>query len=164
MPVCVENFSSVENSLYSTSELLSYIVVSNPDHTNNTGFLEISDRGSLKWKGTFEGLKDFVESNQISKAKWTSPGGGTKLCETENLAIRWYSTTGSITLKGERARVVKEKLVSIAENEKEASQKSSHRAITHNLNTSSIDLTTPTPMARNELNRSFKRSINQFTV
>jgi hypothetical protein len=60
--MCVENVSSVENSLDSISELLSDdIVVSNPDHTNNTGFLEISDRGSLKWKGTFEGLKDFVE-------------------------------------------------------------------------------------------------------
>jgi hypothetical protein len=36
----------------------------------------------------------------------------------------WYSTTGSITLKGERATDVKNKLISIAENEKEiASQK-----------------------------------------
>ncbi|CAB4030874.1 Hypothetical predicted protein [Paramuricea clavata] len=150
MAVCVENFSSFENSLDSTSELLSGIVDSNPDHTNNIGFLEVSQRGSLKLKGTFEGLKDFVESNQISTAKWTSPGGGTKLCETENLAIRWYSTTGSITLKGERASDAKNKLISIAENEKEASQKSSQRAITHNLHASSIDLTTPPPMGRTE--------------
>jgi hypothetical protein len=32
-----QNFGSVENSLDSTSELLSGIVDSNPDHTNNTG-------------------------------------------------------------------------------------------------------------------------------
>jgi hypothetical protein len=48
MEVCVENFSSIENSLDSISELLSGIVDSNPDHTNNTGFLEVSERGSLK--------------------------------------------------------------------------------------------------------------------
>ena len=39
MAVCVENVSSVENSVDSTSDLLSDIVDSNPDHTNNTGFL-----------------------------------------------------------------------------------------------------------------------------
>jgi hypothetical protein len=40
----------------------------------------------MKWKGTFENLKDFVEFNQITTAKWTLPGGGTKLCESEYLA------------------------------------------------------------------------------
>ena len=94
-------------------------------------------------------MKDFVELNHILTAKWSSRGGGAKLCESENLAIRWYAATGSITLKGERAIDVKDKLVSIAEIEKEAKQNSSQPTISQNLHTT-IDLTTPSPMGQNE--------------
>ena len=68
MAECDENFSPIENPLDTAQQLLSSIASSNIDHTNNRGFLEVSEKGKLKWKGTFESLKDFVVLNQISTA------------------------------------------------------------------------------------------------
>ena len=77
--------------------------------------LTISDKGILNWSGSFEDLRYLVEDLQISKAKWTSPGGDCKLYEGREISIRWYSKKGTLTVNGENADVVKDKLVKIVE-------------------------------------------------
>ena len=77
--------------------------------------LSILDKGILNWSGSFEDLRYLVEDLQISKAKWTSPGGDCKLYEGREISIRWYSKKGTLTVNGENADVVKDKLVKIVE-------------------------------------------------
>ena len=52
--------------------------------------LKITDKGTLKWLGSFESLKYLVEKLQLPKAKWMTPGGGSKLYECEEFSVRWY--------------------------------------------------------------------------
>ena len=63
--------------------------------------LSINEKGNMKWQGDFKDLQ--VERLELSttKMKWSSPGGGCKLLETDGLTIRWYSTNGSLILRGE---------------------------------------------------------------
>ena len=72
--------------------------------------------GNLKWEGSFETLQNFINAKRISTATKWSTRGAAKLCETSELAIRWYSETNTLTLKGERSVEVKEKLISIMQN------------------------------------------------
>ena len=82
--------------------------------------MTISDKGILNWSGSFQDLRYLVEDLQISKAKWTSPGGDCKLYEGREISIRWYSKKGTLTVNGENVDVVKNKLVKIVEKVKES--------------------------------------------
>ena len=81
--------------------------------------LTISDKGILNWSGSFEDLRYLIEDLQISKGKWTSPGGDCKLYEGREISIRWYSKKRTLTINGENADVVKDKLVKIVDKVKE---------------------------------------------
>lgn len=78
--------------------------------------LVFSEKGILKWHGSFEGLCDLVVRLNLSNIKWTSPGGGSKLYENELLSIRWYSASGSLTIKGAKAEEIKAKFLSMVGN------------------------------------------------
>ena len=86
--------------------------------------LSISDKGVLKWAGNFEDFRYLIEGLHLPMAKWTSPGRGCKLYECSDIAIRWYSTKGTITLKGRKSREVEDKLVLIIVKVKEANFRS----------------------------------------
>ena len=36
-------------------------------------------------------------------AKWTSPGGDCKLIEGHDVSLRWYASSGTLMIKGEKA-------------------------------------------------------------
>ena len=77
--------------------------------------LSISHKGKLVWTSSFEALQSFVsEALNLSDGKWSTPGGHAKLYENEDIAIRWYSDTKSITLSGNLAKEFEEKLNSMA--------------------------------------------------
>ncbi|CAB4029843.1 ubiquitin [Paramuricea clavata] len=81
--------------------------------------LKITDKRTLKWLGSFESLKYLIEKLQLPKAKWMTPGGGSKLYECEEFSVRWYSTNGTLTFKGNKASEIKANFISILENEVE---------------------------------------------
>jgi hypothetical protein len=109
--------SSAENLLDKAQEQLNNNVNSHDEFTNVTKGLMITKKGNLKWTGKFEDLKEFVKEHQLSTANWTSPGGACKLCEDKDLIIRWYTNTESLTLRGERANEVKDRIISFAQSE-----------------------------------------------
>ena len=67
-------------------------------------------KGNLKWQGDYNELCQFVDDLQLQPGSWSTPGGNCKLFENGEVAIRWYSNTRTITLKGERAAEVKDKI------------------------------------------------------
>ena len=81
--------------------------------------LIINEKGNFKWFGEFAGLCDFLERLELQTARWSTPGGGSKQLENEDVAIRWYCNNGTVTVKGKKAEEVKAKLLSIIENGKD---------------------------------------------
>jgi hypothetical protein len=65
---------------------------------------------NLKRQGDYNELCQFVDDLQLQPGSWSTPGGNCKLFEKGEVAIRWYSNTRTITLKGERAAEVKDKI------------------------------------------------------
>ncbi|CAB4007613.1 Scavenger receptor cysteine-rich type 1 M130 [Paramuricea clavata] len=70
-------------------------------------------KGNLKWQGDYNELCQFVDDLQLQPGSWSTPGGNCKLFENGEVAIRWYSNTRTITLKGERAAEVKDKIIKL---------------------------------------------------
>lgn len=71
----------------------------------------ITDKGILKWQNNFEDLRLAVDRLQLKSGNWTSPGGCCKLFQNGEVSIRWYSNSKTLTLKGEKADEIKEKLL-----------------------------------------------------
>ena len=49
----------------------------------------------------------------LPNAKWSSPGGGCILIESDVVSVRWYASSGNLTFKGEKANVIELKLKNI---------------------------------------------------
>ena len=94
------------------------------DKVYNEDYLGITEKGKLKWNGSFEGLRNLVMTQHISAESWTSPGGDCKLCEDNGFTIRWYSTSGWLTFGGDKSDEVKTKLLLLAQKGDEARIKS----------------------------------------
>ena len=137
--------------------------------------LTISDKGILNWSGSFEDLRYLVEDLQILRTKWTSPGGDCKLYKGREISIRWYSKKGTLTVNGENADVVKNKLVKIVEKVKESKCTSTSNpaevlnndenlhVVTENDNSLGKEATHPSEFTGYDLKRrmeEFKESIN----
>ncbi|CAB4001610.1 Transposon Ty3-G Gag-Pol poly [Paramuricea clavata] len=105
------------------------------DEINNEDGLTVTDKGNLKWNGSYMGLKNFIMMQQISAEHWTSSGGDCKKCEDSGLIIRWYSSKGSLTFGGEKSKEVKNKLLLLAQNKEEVRTKSSCDKQQDNLHT-----------------------------
>lgn len=106
--------------------------------------LNITEKGTLKWHGEFEGLTHLIEKLQLTKGRWSSPGGGSKLYESEEFSIRWYSTNGTITFKGNKASEIKTKFISNIDNTaEEFSQSQDDCQITSDLHKDSIKTNGP---------------------
>ena len=88
------------------------------DHDNRRSLLRgisTNNRGNLIWTESFETLQMFVEEVlNISNGTWIRPGGDTKQYKAEDVDIRWYPMTQSITLHGNLKDEIYEKLMSLA--------------------------------------------------
>jgi hypothetical protein len=78
--------------MYGSSIKLEFTSSTTDEATTYGEGLKITDKGTLKWLGSFESLKYLVEKLKLPKAKWMTPGGGSKLYECEEFSVRWYST------------------------------------------------------------------------
>ena len=73
--------------------------------------LSVSEDGKLKWFGSFEELKDLVSNSIMLTGKWSAPSRDCKLFKAENVEIRWYSKTKTLTNKGDKAEELKAKIM-----------------------------------------------------
>ena len=71
----------------------------------------IIEKENMKWQTGFEELQLVVDKLQLRPGKWINPGGYSKLFENVEVAIRWYSNSKTLTVKGEKAEEIKEKLL-----------------------------------------------------
>lgn len=79
--------------------------------------LIVTEKGGFKWLGSFESLQDFIVNGLgLQSAAWTTPGGGSKLYETDEIKIRWYKNE-SLTIKGKNTDGIIAKLDSIIRNQ-----------------------------------------------
>ena len=76
-------------------------------------YLCIGEKENLRWIGTYEDLKDFMICFALPNAKWSSPGGDCKMIESDVVSIRWYASSGNLTIKGEKAAAFELKLKTI---------------------------------------------------
>ena len=63
-------------------------------------YLFVTGKGSFKWEGDFESLKQFLEEILNEETKWFVPCGGCKQFKNAAVDIRWYSTSKSLIIKG----------------------------------------------------------------
>ena len=49
----------------------------------------------------------------LPNVKWSSPGGDCKLIESDVVSIRWYASSGNLTIKGKKAAAFELKLKTI---------------------------------------------------
>ena len=63
-------------------------------------YLTVNDKCKLKWIGPFDCLRMLMKELTNSESKWSSPGGHCKQLDINDLVVRWYSDTNSLTLKG----------------------------------------------------------------
>ncbi len=74
-----------------------------------------NDKGKLMWNESYEALQKFVEEAlNIPNGVWSVPGGSAKQCLTEDIDLRWYEETKSITLNGKLKDEIREKLLSLS--------------------------------------------------
>ena len=76
-------------------------------------YLCIGEKENLRWIGTYEDLRDFMICFALPNAKWSSPGGDCKMIESDVVSIRWYASSGNLTIKGEKAAAFELKLKTI---------------------------------------------------
>ncbi|CAB4025591.1 Hypothetical predicted protein [Paramuricea clavata] len=78
---------------------------------SNLRRLFVTEKGSLKWRSDYEGLCHVVEQLQLQPGKWTTPRGQCKQFENSDVVICWYINSGTLTIKGNKAKEIKEKLL-----------------------------------------------------
>ena len=90
----------------------------NLEQTNRGSLLHgisMNLKGKLVWTGTFESLQMFAEEVlNLSDGTWGSPGGDAKQYKSDNIDLRWYPETKSITISGKLKDEIKEKLISLS--------------------------------------------------
>ena len=67
----------------------------------------------IKWHGSFDELKLFVESHLNLKGKWSSPGGSTKQFNSEQVMIKYSKQSSILSLEGEASEKVKQLLANL---------------------------------------------------
>jgi hypothetical protein len=88
--------------------------------------LIITNKGSFKWSGEFEALQTLFDDILKSQTSWSKPGGSCRKLEiADQLIVRWYSDSHSLTLNGSKDEDIKTCLRELAK-----------EAVEHDMNTS----------------------------
>lgn len=97
-----------------TSSVNSSVTIRDDLHdTDQLKYLVLDDEETTKWNGDFKSLQNFVENSLKLKGKWSTPGGGSKLFQNDDLSIRWYTPSKSMKLAGPKLDDIKSKLESL---------------------------------------------------
>ena len=108
-------FHSISHSTGHTIRLVHTVLDTQFVYKMNACDLLTSSKGKLKWEGDFNSLKRLFDEILDSSTEWTSPGGNNKKCECDGLILRWYPSSGSLTLNGDNADKVKAQLLQLME-------------------------------------------------
>ena len=81
-------------------------------------YLTINNKGKFKWIGPFESLKMFMSELTKSEKIWSAPGGYCKLLELNDVAVRWYADSHSLTINGKLSDDFRSQLRNIASQER----------------------------------------------
>jgi hypothetical protein len=79
----------------------------------------IGAKGKFRWTSTFEDLKKLVASFGFLNDSWSSPGGDCKMIESDDASLRWYASSGTLTIKGEKAAEIGSQLRTLIDNQAE---------------------------------------------
>ena len=75
----------------------------------------LNEKGKLIWTESFEELQLFVkETLNLTDGNWGCPGGTTKQFKSDDIDLRWYPDTLSITLNGKRKGEIIDQMKSVA--------------------------------------------------
>ena len=86
--------------------------------------LIVSNKGSFKWLGEFEALQRLFNDILKNETSWSKPGGSCRKLEVDQLIVRWYSDSHSLTINGYKDEKVKSCLREFAK-----------EAVEHDMNT-----------------------------
>ena len=75
------------------------------NNINVVKYLSITEKGKLRWTGSFENLEILMNELLETQTKWSSPGGHCKLLEMDTFEMRWYSNNYSLIIKGKQGEV-----------------------------------------------------------
>ena len=84
------------------------------NNINVVKYLSITEKGKLRWTGSFENLEILMNELLETQTKWSSPGGHCKLLEMDTFEMRWYSNNYSLIIKGEQGEEMNSQLRIIA--------------------------------------------------
>ncbi|CAB4026123.1 Hypothetical predicted protein [Paramuricea clavata] len=105
---------SSDNIDFELADKTSTNVVDQAKHTNGTSkYLVVNDKNKFKWIGPFEGLKNLMNELTGKETKWSSPGGYCKLLELNEVVVRWYSDSNSLTINGKLCDEFKTQLIDL---------------------------------------------------
>ena len=91
------------------------LIIDQEKYTDNVvKYLTVSDKGKFKWNGPFQSLKMLMTELTKNESKWSASGGYCKLLELNDLAIRWYADSKSLTVNGKLSDDIKSELRNIA--------------------------------------------------
>ncbi|CAB3999919.1 Hypothetical predicted protein [Paramuricea clavata] len=91
------------------------LIIDQEKYTDNVvKYLTVSDKGKFKWNGPFQSLKMLMTELTKNESKWSASGGYCKLLELDDLAIRWYADSKSLTVNGKLSNDIKSELRNIA--------------------------------------------------
>lgn len=123
--------------------------------------LTVTEKGVIKWLGNFESLRNLVDRLQLPPAKWITPAVGCKLYESTEVAIRWYTSNGTLMVKGTKANEIKAKLLSLHEDgqKMQTASSCSRKFDCENLN---IDMNATTNSAGSKIDNS--HATNDFRL
>ena len=84
-------------------------------HTENAAnYLTVTEKGKFKWNGPFEDLKTLMNELTEKKTKWSMPSGHCKLLELDEVVVKWYSNSNSLTISGKLSEDIKTQLRIVA--------------------------------------------------
>ena len=85
------------------------------DNSSLIHSLSLNSKGKLIWTDSLDSLQDFVEEAlNLTEGKWSSPGGDTKMYESQDVAIKWHMKTQTLTVHEGKNSQIEEKLMSLA--------------------------------------------------
>ena len=81
---------------------------------NTANYLTVTEKGKFKWNDLFEDLKTFMDELTGKETKWSTPSGHCKLLELDEVVVRWYSNSNSLTINGKLSEDIKTQLRIVA--------------------------------------------------
>ena len=86
-----------------------------PKHTENAAnYLTVAEKGKFKWSGPVKDLKTLMNELTEKETRWSTPSGHCKLLQLDEVVVRWYSNSNSLTINGKLREDIKTQLRIVA--------------------------------------------------